>query len=88
MTLPNASNLLHEIRTLVQAARTAAARQVNVIAVLTNFEIGRRIVLHEQGGEERAAAAEQQGCQQRGEAGTDHRDVSRFFCHHALRPRV
>ncbi|HEY9899340.1 MAG TPA: PDDEXK nuclease domain-containing protein [Pantanalinema sp.] len=54
MSLPDASSLVAEIRALLQAARTSAARQVNALAVLTNFEIGRRIVLHEQGGEERA----------------------------------
>jgi predicted nuclease of restriction endonuclease-like (RecB) superfamily len=46
--------LISEIREILHAARAAAARQVNVLAVLTNFEIGRRIVLHEQGGEQRA----------------------------------
>ncbi len=54
MTLPDTTNLLAEIRALIQAARTAASRQVNAIAVITNFEVGRRIVLYEQAGEERA----------------------------------
>lgn len=46
--------LISEIRELLQAARGIAVRQVNALVVLTNFEIGRRIVLHEQGGEARA----------------------------------
>lgn len=54
MTEPIVSSLLAEIRTLLQTARKTAARQINTLAVLTNYEIGRRIVLHEQGGEERA----------------------------------
>lgn len=39
-----------EVRHLLQAARHAAARQVNALLVHTNYEIGRRIVEHEQGG--------------------------------------
>lgn len=46
--------LVEELRTLLRGARHVAARQVSALAVLTNFEIGRRIVLHEQGGAERA----------------------------------
>ncbi len=78
----------------VGLAEDAAFRRIR-IHVVEMLEIGgilRRLIVERQcmfrGGEERAAAAEQQGCQQRGEAGTDHRDVSRFFCHHARRPRV
>ncbi len=52
--LPELAPLVAEIRALVQAARGAVERQVNALVVLTNFEIGRRIVLHEQGGEARA----------------------------------
>jgi hypothetical protein len=48
------SELLHEIRDLIQSARRAAAHSVDLIQVMTNFEIGRRIVEHEQGGEKRA----------------------------------
>lgn len=48
------SSLLHEIRDLIQSARRAVAHSVDLIQVLTYFEIGRRIVEHEQGGEERA----------------------------------
>jgi predicted nuclease of restriction endonuclease-like (RecB) superfamily len=55
MTPPDTTALLAEVRALLQAARAAAARQVNTLLVLTNYEIGRRIVEHEQGGEQRAA---------------------------------
>jgi predicted nuclease of restriction endonuclease-like (RecB) superfamily len=51
---PDIAPLIAEIRTLLQAARSTAERQVNTLVVLTNFEVGRRIVLHEQGGEDRA----------------------------------
>lgn len=51
---PDFSPLVAEIRARVQAARGAVERQVNALVVVTNFEIGRRIVLHEQGGEARA----------------------------------
>lgn len=43
------------MRTLVQSACHAAAASVNALQVLTNFEIGRRIVEHEQKGAKRAA---------------------------------
>jgi predicted nuclease of restriction endonuclease-like (RecB) superfamily len=46
--------LLAEVRQLILSARHAAARTVNTLQVLTNFEIGRRIVEHEQKGEKRA----------------------------------
>jgi predicted nuclease of restriction endonuclease-like (RecB) superfamily len=46
--------LVHEIRDLIQSARRAVAHSVDLIQVMTNFEIGRRIVEHEQGGEKRA----------------------------------
>ena len=42
------------MRALIQSARHAAATSVNSLQVLTNFEIGRRIVEHEQKGAERA----------------------------------
>jgi predicted nuclease of restriction endonuclease-like (RecB) superfamily len=56
MSLPirDTATLLVEIRDLVQAARASAARQVNALVLLTRFEVGRRIVVHEQGGEHRA----------------------------------
>ena len=41
--------------TRISDAHDAAARSVNTLQVLTNFEIGRLIVEHEQEGAERAA---------------------------------
>lgn len=52
--LPEVLTLTEEIRTVLRAARATAYRQVSHISVLTNFEIGRRIVVHEQGGASRA----------------------------------
>ncbi len=46
--------LVAEVRGLIQSARRAAATTVDTLQVLTNFEIGRRIVEHEQKGEKRA----------------------------------
>lgn len=46
--------LVAEVRKLIASARHAAAATVNTLQVLTNFEIGRRIVEHEQKGKERA----------------------------------
>jgi predicted nuclease of restriction endonuclease-like (RecB) superfamily len=46
--------LIAEVRDLIQSARQAAATTVNTLQVLTNFEIGRRIVKHEQKGAQRA----------------------------------
>ena len=46
--------LIAEVRSLIQAARHAAASTVNTLQVRTNFEIGRRIVEHEQKGTNRA----------------------------------
>lgn len=48
-------DLLPKIRSLIAAARGAAERSVNILQVLTNFEIGRLIVEHQQEGAERAA---------------------------------
>ena len=47
--------LIAEVRDLIRSARQAAATTVNRLQVLTNFEIGRRIVDHEQRGEKRAS---------------------------------
>ncbi len=47
-------HLIAEVRGLIQSARHAAATTVNTLQVLTNFEIGRRIVEHEQKGAARA----------------------------------
>ncbi len=46
--------LIAEVRGLIQSARHTAATTVNTLQVLTNFEIGRRIVEHEQKGAKRA----------------------------------
>ena len=46
--------LIAEVRNLIQSARHAAVSAVNTLQVLTNFEIGRHIVEHEQKGEKRA----------------------------------
>ena len=46
--------LIGELRLLIRSARQAVARSVDAIQVLTNFEIGRRIVEHEQQGVARA----------------------------------
>ena len=46
--------LLAEIRELLLSARSSISRGVDLMQVLTNFEIGRRIVKHEQRGSERA----------------------------------
>ena len=50
--------LVQEIRNLVQNARKSAAKNVNSLQVITNFEIGRRIVEHEQKGSRRAGYGE------------------------------
>lgn len=50
--------LVKEIRDLVQSARRAAAQNVNTLQVVTNFEIGRRIVKYEQKGSIRAEYGE------------------------------
>jgi hypothetical protein len=46
--------LIREIRDLIQSARQAVVHSVDLIQVLTNFEIGRRIIEHEKGGAKRA----------------------------------
>lgn len=47
--------LIGEVRDLIQSARLGVASVVDTLQVMTNFEIGRRIVMHEQKGEKRAA---------------------------------
>jgi predicted nuclease of restriction endonuclease-like (RecB) superfamily len=47
--------LLERIRELVRTARKAAVTTINSLQVITNFEIGRMIVEHEQQGAQRAA---------------------------------
>ena len=39
--------LIKEIRRLITAARNAVISNINIAQVITNFEIGRRIVEHE-----------------------------------------
>lgn len=46
--------LISELRDLIRSARQAVATTVNTLQVMTNFEIGRRIVEHEQKGAQRA----------------------------------
>lgn len=48
------NELLQNIRDLILTARVSVVRSVDLIQVMTNFEIGCRIVEHEQKGEERA----------------------------------
>lgn len=47
--------LFVEVRQLIQSARRGVASVVDTFQVMTNFEIGRRIVEHEQKGKKRAA---------------------------------
>ena len=46
--------LIAEVRNLIQSARRGVASVVDTFQVMTNFEIGRRIVEHEQKGAQRA----------------------------------
>lgn len=48
-------SLINDVRELIRSARQTAAATINTLQVLTNFEIGRRIVEHEQKGAKRAA---------------------------------
>jgi predicted nuclease of restriction endonuclease-like (RecB) superfamily len=50
--------LVQEIRELVQRARRAAAQNVYTLQVVTNYEIGKRIVEYEQKGSKRAEYGE------------------------------
>jgi predicted nuclease of restriction endonuclease-like (RecB) superfamily len=60
MTMPeNYENIRSGIVELLKAARFAAARNVNSIMTATYWEIGRRVVVLEQGGEQRAGYGEQ-----------------------------
>ena len=47
--------LIAEVRNLIQSARRGVASVIDTFQVFTNFEIGRRIVKHEQNGQARAA---------------------------------
>src|SRR5688500_8206160 len=51
--------ILADIVGLLEAARHSAARAVNTVMTVTYWEIGRRVVQWEQGGQERAAYGEQ-----------------------------
>lgn len=51
--------LLADIRDLILSARRVAVRSVDTLQVLTSFEIGRRIVEHEQRGSSRAEYGKQ-----------------------------
>lgn len=55
----SSSNLLQNLRTLIQEARQSIVQQINHTMVFTYYEIGRQIVEDEQGGKERAAYATQ-----------------------------
>ncbi|RJQ13798.1 MAG: DUF1016 domain-containing protein [Nitrospiraceae bacterium] len=46
--------LVEQVRSLIQSARRTAATNINSLQILTNFEIGRLIVEHEQAGHHRA----------------------------------
>jgi predicted nuclease of restriction endonuclease-like (RecB) superfamily len=52
---PGYSALVKDLSGLLESARRAAARTVNTVMTATYWEIGRRIVEHEQGGAKRAA---------------------------------
>ena len=53
-TTPELGTLVSELRGLIKSARRTFVTTVNSLQVLTNFEIGRRIVEYEQKGAERA----------------------------------
>ena len=52
-------NLLTQLREVIRSGRNTAIQQVNELAVITNFEIGRRIVEFEQKGQQRAEYGKQ-----------------------------
>jgi hypothetical protein len=54
VTAPGYSGLIKDLSGLLESARRAAARTVNAVMTATYWEIGRRIVEFEQGGERRA----------------------------------
>jgi len=59
-TIPENYNTIHAgIVELLKTARSAAARNINSIMTATYWEIGRRIVMFEQGGEHRAEYSSQ-----------------------------
>ena len=58
-TLEEYDRLLADASRLIAHARTAAARVVNGVLTATYYELGRRIVEHEQGGQVRAGYGEE-----------------------------
>jgi predicted nuclease of restriction endonuclease-like (RecB) superfamily len=54
MTTDNYSSLLGGVSELLESARRASVRAVNAFMTATYWEVGRRIVEHEQGGRDRA----------------------------------
>jgi predicted nuclease of restriction endonuclease-like (RecB) superfamily len=48
------NSLYHQIKDLIHSARQSVVKTIDLIQVLTNFEIGRRIVTFEQNGNKRA----------------------------------
>jgi len=51
---PRYSGLIRDLSGLLESARRAAVRAINAVMTATYWEIGRRIVEFEQGGEKRA----------------------------------
>ena len=51
-------SIVSELIDLVERARRVSAQSVNAVMTLTYWEIGRRIVQHEQGGKKRAGYGE------------------------------
>jgi predicted nuclease of restriction endonuclease-like (RecB) superfamily len=60
MNAPIATELLSAIRTLLDQARTQLQQTVNHTMVKTYWEVGKLIVEHEQGGQDKAAYGQQQ----------------------------
>jgi predicted nuclease of restriction endonuclease-like (RecB) superfamily len=58
-SIENYSGILNGVVELLEAARRASARAVNALMTATYWEIGRRIVEYEQGGEKRAEYGEE-----------------------------
>jgi len=56
---PGYAALRAELERLLETARRTSARAVNAVMTATYWEIGRRIVQHEQGGRRRAGYGEQ-----------------------------
>ena len=54
MAKPQAANLYHRVRAILESARASVARSVNSTQVVTNWLIGREIIEEEQHGKKRA----------------------------------